>query len=275
MTDFEQVVAIDVGNSSIKLATNDRGTLLQHSISHQSENWEQEVLDWVDGLSRPDSIHWRIASVRPSAANHLVQTIGKRAIGKRAIGKRVAEPSIEFITHHRIPMPITVDHPDRLGIDRLLSAYAASRRFGLPAVVIDAGSAVTVDWVGETGSFAGGAIFPGLALQARSLANGTEALHEIRWNQESLVAVPAKNTSDAMLAGILLGVSAAIDALIDRYCQTARLDPDNIRVVMTGGDGPTLSPHLRHNHQVFPNLVCRGLLDLPRSEANATTADSA
>jgi type III pantothenate kinase len=148
----------------------------------------------------------------------------------------------------------------------LLSAFAATSRHDPPAVIIDAGSAVTVDWVCGRRRFCGGAILPGLDLQSRALASGTEALPEIRWGGDHPIRLPAKNTEDAIRSGILAGMSASIDALIERYREAAGLAAKEIRVVLTGGDGPAISPHLRHIHQLAPNLVCRGLLDLPRSE---------
>jgi type III pantothenate kinase len=253
--DSSHLVAVDVGNSSVKLATLHRDSIRDHAIRHSSARWEQTVLEWVEELFEDEPIFWRLASVRRSAANQLSD----------AICDRVASPLIQFVTHQHVPMPIAVDHPDRLGIDRLLSAYAASRRFSLPAVVIDAGSAVTVDWISDTGSFCGGAILPGLGLQSRSLATETEALPQLQWDQPGSVSLPAKNTGDAIRGGILVGVSAAIDELIVRYRVIAQATSDQLEVVLTGGDAATISPHLRHNHRVIPNLVCRGLLDLPRS----------
>ena len=60
-----------------------------------------------------------------------------------------------------------------------------AERLALPAVVIDAGSAITVDWISADGRFGGGAILPGLDLQSRALARGTEALPQIHWEAES------------------------------------------------------------------------------------------
>lgn len=258
------MVAIDVGNSSVKLAASTGDSIRDHAIRHSSPRWEESVLEWVTALFGDQPILWRLASVRRSTANQLSDAICERA----------ASSSIQFVTHQHIPMPVAVDHPDRLGIDRLLSAYAASRRYKLPAVVVDAGSAVTVDWISDRGCFDGGAILPGLGLQARSLATETEALPQLQWDQPRPLLVPAKNTGDAIHGGILVGISAAIDELIVRYRQASQVHQDQLQVVVTGGDAPTISPLLRHNHLVVPNLVCRGLLDLPRSIGMASESVS-
>jgi type III pantothenate kinase len=257
-----QVIAVDVGNSSVKLATFAQGSVREHAIRHSCDHWEGMVLDWVHDLhGNHPRIVWRIASVRRSAAHQLSD----------AICLQSQNSVIEFVSHQHVPMPTEVDHPERLGIDRLLSAYAASRRLPLPAVVVDAGSAVTVDWVSAAGIFCGGAILPGLALQARSLATETEALPQLQWSQNHAFSLPGKNTGDAIRGGILLGIAAAVDDLIIRYRQTDTSSSPAAHVALTGGDASTISPFVRHPHQVFPNLVCRGLLELPRSLGSATT----
>ena len=265
MIESRQLVAVDVGNSSVKLAAAHGDVVHDHAIPHSSPRWEQSVLDWAQRIFGEHPIAWRMASVRRSAANQLSD----------AIYQRVAPTQIQFVTHRHVPMPVAVDHPDRLGIDRLLSAFAASRRARMPAVVIDAGSAVTVDWVSGSGEFGGGAILPGLGLQSRSLSTETEALPQLQWDDPRPFRLPARNTADAIRAGILVGLSAAIDELIERYGANAEAASEPPSVFLTGGDASTISSHLRHNHQVVPNLVCRGLLELTRSlEVSSSTPSS-
>lgn len=264
MIEPRQLVAVDVGNSSIKLAAAHGDVVHDHAIPHSSPRWEQSVLDWALGIFGEHPGAWRMASVRRSTANQLSDAIYQRSV----------QTQIQFVTHHHVPMPVVVDHPDRLGIDRLLSAFAASRRAPMPAVVIDAGSAVTVDWVSASGEFCGGAILPGLGLQSRSLSTETEALPQLQWDDPRPFRVPARNTADAIRAGILVGLSAAIDELIDRYEANAEAASNPPCVFLTGGDASTISSHLRHNHQVVPNLVCRGLLELPRSLEGSSSTTS-
>lgn len=258
------MVAIDVGNSAVKIAVLLRETVIDHAIRIGPRGWEQLAVDWVrKQLDEVDTV-WRVASVHQAAAGQL----------DRAIRECNPDAMIELVTRHEIPMQANVDHPDRLGIDRLLSAYAAANRFGSPVVVVDAGSAVTVDWVDGQGHFCGGAILPGLGLQSRSLQRETEALPQLRWDDETEVRLPAKNTTDAIRSGILIGISAAIDELIKRYCDAAGAKTGDMQVALTGGDAATLCRNLQHSHQVIPNLVCRGLLDLPRSLVGRTNTHS-
>ncbi len=263
-------VAVDVGNSLVKLAVRRDPLMLDHAIRIHSANWERSAVDWVYKQTGCQHSDWRIASVHGSAATQLKVAIEERH--RVATGAGDSRTTIQFVTRHDVPLPLDVDHPDRVGIDRLLSAYAATIRIRPPAVVIDAGSAVTVDWVNQEGRFCGGAILPGLGLQSRSLATGTDALPHIQWDSQNAIRLPAKNTVDAIRGGILAGIAGSIDALIQRYGDVAGVQSHEIQVVLTGGDGPAISPHLRHIHELMPNLVCCALLDLPRSMVGQTNS---
>jgi type III pantothenate kinase len=255
------LVGVDVGNSAVKLAMRRETTVVEFAVEIGATGWHDSVIGWARDQLAGMSSEWRIASVHRAAAQRL----------DVAIRDSDLDASIRFVTRHDVPMRVEVDHPDQLGIDRVLSAYAASRRLDSAVVVIDAGSAVTVDWVSEEGHFCGGAILPGIGLQAKALASGTDKLPAIEWASDCEIALPAKNTADAIRSGILAGIAAGVDGLIERYRTIAGAQESETRVVLTGGDGPRISPHLQHLHQIMPNLVCRGLLDLPRSGVGQTS----
>ncbi len=258
---IEPVVAVDLGNSAIKLcvrqdeASDDSEGRIDHTIRLDQADWDLSAVEWARGRFGSTAIQWRVASVHRSAASRLC----------RAIAKLQRDAVVFRITRRDVPMRLLVDHPEKLGIDRLVGAHAARLRFGTPLVVVDAGSAVTVDWVNAEGEFAGGAILPGLALQLGSLATGTDALPRIDCSLQATTAIPARNTSQAILLGVLTTVSAGIDRLAARYADEAGLETQDCRLILTGGDASVLAPRLTHPHQVVKNLVCRGLLDLQGS----------
>ena len=270
-------VAVDVGNTAVKLAVRQKSsgsgdqeyTIVDSAIAIDTLCWPTDAINWVlDRLGCQNTL-WRISSVHRRAAEKLIESIdGLHANGDQAV--------VQLVRYQDVPMQVAVDVPDRLGIDRLLSAYAATclpqtdhTADGL--VVIDAGSAVTVDWVSAKGVFSGGAILPGLGLQAKALAMGTDALPQIDWTSVREPNLPATNTHDAIYGGILIGVAAAIDALVLRYFGAdAQITAKN--VVLTGGDSATLSRHLRCHHQCHSHLVCRGLLELNDSKLLGSAA---
>ncbi len=244
-------IAVDIGNSTIKLAWKVDGTLNEQSVLLHGEAWPETVVQRVRALVDEQNVIWRIASVHPQATQKLTDYLHTLTTATK----------VDVVTWHDIPMKPEVDDPDRLGIDRLITAYASSLHFEPPLMVVDAGSAITVDWVGSDRQFHGGAILPGLAMQFGALATGTACLPNID-GSGCHVEFPAKNTKDAIFSGVLTGLTAGIDRLIIDYCHRAKVAPETVPVVLTGGDAPVLSPHLRHNHERIDNLVCRGLLRL-------------
>jgi type III pantothenate kinase len=260
VSDTRCIVAVDVGNTAVKLALKFESSIEYRKIRIGSSGWELSAIGWVrDKLGSQhaagNSPQWRIASVHRSAATQL----------RHAIRSAQTDAQIQLVTWPDVPIRTDVDDADRVGIDRLLSAYAGWLRFESPLVVIDAGSAITVDWVDSKGLFCGGAILPGLELQSRSLVMGTEALPQIELTTDSPVKLPAKNTADAIRAGIVLGVASGLEGLIQRYAEKFGLTENEFQVVLTGGDARTLSPHLRKSHQTISNLVCQGLLEVEGS----------
>lgn len=252
------VVAVDVGNSSIKLAIESGDQILDHAVSHVESDWPSRVTQWAQANSATEEVDWVIASVRSSTANQLIQHL-----------QNVTSHRSQRVTRADVPMQVITDTPDELGIDRLLAAFAATQMAQPPLVVVDAGSAMTVDWVDDQHRFAGGAILPGLYLQAAALHHHTEALPHVGPQLHESFVIPGKNTVEAIRGGIIAGAAAAVDALINRYRRAAGLNAP-CSVVLTGGQAPLIAPHLEQKHVLQPNLVCRGLLKLPRSRQVAS-----
>ena len=151
---------------------------------------------------------------------------------------------------------IDYDDPARLGVDRLAAAAAAHRAatVGRAAVVVDAGTALTVDAIDVEGTFRGGAIAPGLRLGLNALSTGTSFLPQV----ELAATTPllGKNTTDGLCSGALHGSAALVEGLCVRMA--AVLDSP-IAIFLTGGDAPLLQPHIAAVHTCDPDLVLRGL----------------
>jgi type III pantothenate kinase len=155
-----------------------------------------------------------------------------------------------------IPIRMDVDEPGRVGIDRLLASVAAYRQTVGPCIIVDFGTAITVNSMRADGTFIGGAIFPGLAMMARAMADGTAQLPEI--------AVPdaapgvGRNTEEALAAGILHGAAGAVANLIIVASQVVG---ESARVFLTGGDAHRVADLLPPGcRQVTPDLVLEGLV---------------
>ena len=151
---------------------------------------------------------------------------------------------------------IDYDDPARIGVDRLAAAAAAHRATpaGRATVVVDAGTALTVDAIDAAGTFRGGAIAPGLRLGLSALSAGTSFLPQV----ELATTTPllGKNTQDGLRSGALHGAAALVEGFCTRMA--AVLDSP-VAVFLTGGDAPLLHPHIAATHTCDPHLVLRGL----------------
>ena len=142
-----------------------------------------------------------------------------------------------------------------LGIDRALALLGAGDRYGFPALVIDAGTALTLTGADPGGGLSGGAILPGLQLQMRSLYEHTAALPPL--SAQDLPTLPprwATNTPEAIQSGILYTLMAGLHDFIDDWLHSF---PQST-IALTGGDSPLLMACLT---QRFPALAATLILD--------------
>ena len=157
------------------------------------------------------------------------------------------------------------EDPSQLGSDRWLAALAGYSWWKAlsekaPLVIIDAGTAVTVDLVSNH-CFKGGAILPGLATIIRTLVKGTDNIRVdankvLKTMARDSAQIIAKNSNDAVKAGAVLAVIGGID----RYLESVRNAQDSAPVVLaTGGDAVLVASLSRYPMQVFENLVLSGL----------------
>ena len=152
---------------------------------------------------------------------------------------------------------IDYDDPARIGVDRLAAAAAAHRATpaGRAAVVVDAGTALTVDAIDAEGTFRGGAIAPGLRLGLNALSSGTSFLPQVELAPTTPLL--GKNTTDGLCSGALHGSAALVEGLCARMA-TALDSP--VAIFLTGGDAPLLQPHIAAVHTCDSDLVLRGLV---------------
>jgi type III pantothenate kinase len=216
-------VVVDIGNSRIKWGRCEGGRVIDKVALPLGKPsiWSEWLVRW--NLAGKEA--WAIAGVNPARQQRFLTWLDTRA-------GRVAT-----IDHSRFSgLKVAVEHPTKVGIDRLLTALAAHRAApaGRPAVAINVGTAMTVDLVDADGTFAGGAILPGPALMARSLHRYTAKLPRIPIDPAPPVAAWGRNTRDAIELGIGAAVVGAADFLVWEWAN--RFDPKPC-VFVTGGDG--------------------------------------
>jgi len=236
---MSRVLVIDRGNHAVKGALFEDGRIVTR---WKAEGKAEEISGWA-AESKPDG-----AAVS-SVVDQWNVSCGS-ALRSEGIG------NIVFASHDSPwPFVLDIDYPETIGHDRLCAAAAVACDGAADAVIIDAGTAVTVDIL-IGGLFAGGAITPGLDMMLQSLSEGTSALPHIRIEPGTEAAPPGRDTASAIRAGVLGayrgGTEKLVDLSIERF---TNLPP----VFLTGGDAGLLigaiSPAPRH----YPDLVLQGL----------------
>jgi len=157
---------------------------------------------------------------------------------------------------HRSPLPVKIgyDTPETLGKDRISAVAGAAALFpGRNVVVVDAGTALTIDLLSDTGIFIGGNISPGMRMRFSALHQQTFSLPEIEPSDE--VPLIGRNTREAILAGVVNGLTYEIDNSIN----SLKNKYNDLQVIMTGGDARYLSGRLKNTIFVEENLVLSGL----------------
>lgn len=250
-----QVVA-DVGNSRIKLAVvaeASRGLPRieqRHDLDSHSFGCD-EFEGWLM-TAAPADVMVSIASVYDAAAARLEGAIaGVSATRHRPVHQR----RVRFVD---LPIVVDVAEPERVGIDRLAAAAAACqlKAASRGCVVIDCGTAASVDVISADGRFLGGAILPGPALMARSLADGTSLLPEVAALGEAPPPdMPGRSTNEAIAAGIGFGIRGGVARLV---AEARRAVGGDAEVFLTGGWRAAVHGELAGAVEM-PDLVLTGL----------------
>lgn len=253
------LIAVDVGNNRTKFglfsaegAASAAARALPEPVSafHLcGADADLEALrDWLPaGLDRAAA--WWIGSVNRPAATRLIGWLREHR----------PSDSIALVAAGDLPLAVALPRPDMVGIDRLLDALAANRLRGpgRPAVVVDVGTAITVDLVSPEGAFLGGSILPGIAMSARALHQFTDMLPLLDVSELSSPP-PAVGTSTvgAMESGLFWGAVGAIRQLVGELTKDLPGRPD---VFLTGGAGPAVAKLLGRSARHVPHLTLSGI----------------
>ncbi|MCG2712979.1 MAG: type III pantothenate kinase, partial [Candidatus Omnitrophica bacterium] len=153
----------------------------------------------------------------------------------------------------QIPIKNKYKRPEQVGHDRLVNALAVKSFYRLPVLVVDFGTAITIDVVSKKGEYLGGVIVPGINLSLKILYENTALLPLL--NPRKPKAVLGKDTENSILSGIFYGYSFLVDGLIKKLKTTLSSAP---LVVATGGNLKIMKPLCREVDHYQPNLTLIG-----------------
>jgi type III pantothenate kinase len=153
-----------------------------------------------------------------------------------------------------LPEVLKVDGESSFGSDRLAAAVAARRR-GVPSLVVDFGTALTVDLIGSEGDYKGGSILPGAGICLEALRAGTAGV-KVSGPVEA-VQPPVRETQGAVHAALSFGLAGAVDRLVE---ETLADISGEVLLLATGGAAELFLPLCRTQFLHVPDLVHEGLL---------------
>lgn len=234
-------ILIDIGNTRIKWGVDENGTIKSGNfIDYKQTDFRQQIKQQWLQLKSPDKL--AISSV--SAKHISLQLI--------EIAKTIW-PDIKVVMAKSSANAYSVTNAykntEKLGVDRWLGLIALLHYYPESSCIVDCGTAITIDFLGDNGLHLGGLISPGLQLMKQSLYQGTENLS---LNGQNFSEGLGNTTGSAIFTGTLYAAAGLIEKAINNYSAFKTL-------VMTGGDAELLSKHIKFESIIEPHFVLKGL----------------
>lgn len=240
------LLAISVGNTRTRVGAFVEGNLVESATLENRQDGELgEAIEhaFTPLRENPEAVVL-MSSVNPAAAQSM----------EALVEKHLHRPVQRVERDYPIPIGRQLDPEAIVGEDRLLDAAAAYDVLKQACVVIDAGTAITVDLVDGQGTFHGGAIAPGAQLMLDSLHNRTALLPEVEFGKP---AEPiGHNTMEAMRVGAFYGLRGIVRELVERFAEQIGAFP---LVIATGGDSDLLFRDFELVDRIVPDLTLTGL----------------
>jgi type III pantothenate kinase len=240
------LLVLNVGNSRLSIGVFSAGELTYSTrIPHaQRADWPAQIADAWSRIKDSEQPGVAGASVNPPLIEPLEHAV------QQATGEQVEWVGREI----ELPIKVLTEQPGETGVDRVLNIAAAYEQLGKACVVVDAGSAITVDCCNEKGEFVGGAIAPGAAMQLDALHERTAKLPRVE------LAAPSgpvgTSTASAIQQGVYHGIRGMVKELVENYATDLGTWPD---VIATGGDAKALFGDWELIHAISPDLTLYGI----------------
>ena len=238
-----RILAIDAGNTRTKWGM------------HDGDRWVKQ--SWL-ATARVAELETELAGV-PLPQTVVVSNVAGETVQRQLAAILLAMPEARWIKSERSQCGVrnSYEDPAQLGCDRWAALIGAHRLHGGPALVVNAGTAVTIDALNGEGVFVGGIIAPGTELMYQALAANTAGLKP----QPGKFSPFPTSTGDAIVSGAIYTLCGAIERMARFLEESEQAVP---RCVLSGGGAALLALHLNLDVKVVDNLVLEGLLVIAR-----------
>lgn len=245
------LLAIDIGNTNLVIGCiKDDKILFKARIAtdrlRTSDQYGVEIKNMMEayGVQLADIDDCIISSVVPPVFNS-VRTGVIKILGKQPM---VVGPGL------KTGLNIHMDVPSQVGSDRIVIAVAALAEYSAPLILMDLGTATTIEVVEPDNVYLGGIIFPGVRVSLDALTSRTSQLPGISLDKPKQVI--GKNTVDCMRSGMMYGTAAMLDGLVDRIEEELG---HTSTIIATGGLAQFITPMCKHDIILEKNLLLKGL----------------
>ncbi|MGO0123082.1 type III pantothenate kinase [Desulfothermobacter acidiphilus] len=245
------LLALDVGNTNLTVGIfADKELRAAWRLATRHEQTSDELGLWLRQLLREEGID--PSSLTGVVVSSVVPPLD-RALEEGLVKYLRREPF--FIAPGvRTGVPVKTDNPREVGADRVVNAAAGFALFGGPLIVVDFGTAITLDVISNKGEYLGGAIAPGIGIACEALFARAARLPRVDLTLPA--AAIGRNTVQSMQAGVLFGFAGLVDALVQRMWQELGC---KTLVVATGGLAHLVSAASSTIERVEPYLTLIGL----------------
>jgi type III pantothenate kinase len=240
------LLALNVGNTRLSMGTFIGGELrgVRRVDLIKRDQWVAELAEAWKPLAGLDPVAVVAASVNDLLNLAIIDAVGE-----------VTKRNVVWVgTQLDVPIPVRTENPELTGIDRVLNVAAAYEQLQKACVVVDAGTAVTVDCCSETGEFLGGAIFPGVSMMLNALHDRIPHLPKVEMARPE--AAVGRSTAEAIRLGVFHGIRGLVKETVESYAESLGQWPE---LVATGGDAEMLFGGWELVHAIAPDLTLYGL----------------
>ena len=244
---------MDIGNSRVKWKCH------SNEIESQTKNIAYQSTSLITQLDN-DFAHTEFHISKVYISNVAGDEI-KSKVYQWVADRFNVEPEFAVSLRESCGLISAYQQANQLGVDRFLAMIGAQTLNNKPKVVVDSGTATTIDCINSNHKFMGGVILPGLDLMRISLSSGADALDTT--GSSTIMNLFATDTDDAILSGAKLATVSAIEVAVKNLSDFAGCEAD---CIITGGNGKVIESHLNIGADYQPDLVLKGLLEYFRAK---------
>ncbi len=259
------LLTLDIGNTSVSVG------IFEEGLKHHGrfETAKAQNLKEMEGLLQNALGSFGIdpKTVKNIAVSNVVPSLTQNLF---EMTRNLFDQRPLWVSPETAKMPLRVETPKEVGADRLCNAVAAWEKWHRPTIVVDFGTATTLDIITAKGEYGGGAILPGIEISAQALAKACAQL------QKTEVAKPkrvvGRNTIECIQAGLYYGTVGMIDHLVRLSMEEEKA---KMKVVATGGLAGLIAKESKTIESIEPHLTLEGIWHIwKRNESSVVSRES-